>query len=123
MANELALSGELSYSDSENTETSLVVSAIAASVGTKKITRAKVSVGISSEEAVPLGECTSPGWAMFINRDSTNFITLKVATGGAVFAKLLPGEFCLLRLGSGAQAPYAIADTAASQLEYLLCQT
>lgn len=91
-------------------------------MATKQFIHAKQSIG-TSEEAIVLGENTSPGWAFFINRDSTNYVELRVATGGAKFTKLKPGEFCLLRLGSGAQAPFAIADTAACVLEYLICST
>ena len=88
----------------------------------KKFSWQKMNVG-TSEEAVALGEATAPGWAIFINRDTTNFIELRVATGGAKFAKLKAGECCLLRLGSGAQVPYAIADTAACQMEYCIINT
>ena len=91
-------------------------------MATKKFIGCKQNIG-TSEEAITLGEVTSPGWAFFINRDETNFIELRVATGGAKFAKLKPGEFAFLRLGSGAQAPYAIADTAACQLEYKIFMT
>lgn len=122
MANELTLSAGLSYADSEDTEVSLAIADLAASVATKRVIQAKQNIGIT-EEAIVIAEVTSPGWAFFINRDQTNFIELRVATSGAKFAKLKPGEFCLLRLGSGAQVPYAISDTAACQLEYLICMT
>lgn len=122
MSDEITLSASLAYEDSEGADLSLAISALLASVATKKYMRHKMNVG-TSEEAVPLGECTSPGWAIFVNRDATNFISLRVATGGAAFAKMLPGEPAMLRLGSGAQAPYAIADTGACQMEYFLIQT
>lgn len=93
-----------------------------ASISTKKFTWAKQNIA-TSEEAINLGEATAPGYAIFINRDATNYIELKVATSGAIFAKLKAGECCLLRLGSGAQVPYAIANTAACQLEYLILIT
>lgn len=123
MANEITLNASLAYSDSEGTEAALTpIVNLLATVASKRTISYKVNVGIT-EEALPLGDVTTPGWAMFINRDETNFVELRVATGGAKFAKLKPGEFALLRLGSGAQAPYAIADTAACQLECLLIQT
>lgn len=84
---------------------------------TKKETGGQVEVG-TSEEAIPMGEVTSPGWFFARNLDDTNFIELRVATAGAKFAKLGPGQACLLRLGSGATAPYAIADTAACMMRY-----
>lgn len=122
MANEITLNASVAYEDSEDSDESLGIANLLASVASKKYIKHKQNIG-TSEEAITLGEATSPGWAMFINRDETNFISLKVATGGAIFAKLKPGEFALLRLGSGAQAPYAIADTAACQLECFLIQT
>ncbi len=122
MANEITLSASLAYSDSEGTEVSLALASFIASVATKKVMRFKQAVGIT-EEAVILGECTSPGWAIFINLDETNFIELRVATSGAKFAKMKPGEPAMLRLGSGAQAPFAIADTAPCQMDVLLLMT
>lgn len=122
MADEITVSVSLAYEDSEFADEILAVSEKLATVASKKYIKAKQNIG-TSEEAIALGEVTSPGWGVFINRDLTNFINLKVATGGAIFAKLLPGEVACLRLGSGAQVPYAIADTAACQMEYMLINT
>lgn len=119
MSNELTLNATLAYSDSEGSEVPLDVADLLATVSTLKYTKAKQSIGIT-EEAINLGEVTAPGWALFINRDAANFIELRVATGGAKFAKLKAGEFAFLRLGSGAQVPFAIADTAPCQLEYFV---
>ena len=122
MANELTLNGTLAYADSEDADVSLQITDLLASVATKKFLKFKQNIGIT-EEAVTLGECTSPGWAMFLNRSETYTINLKVATSGAIFAEIKPGEFALLRLGSGAQAPFAIAITGACQMEVLLVMT
>lgn len=122
MANELTLSASMVYDDSEDTTLEAVVNDLAASVSTKRVIHAKQNIGIT-EEAIGLGDVSAPGWAVFVNRDETNFIELRVATSGAKFAKLRPGEFAFLRLGAGAQAPYAIADTAACQLEYWIAAT
>lgn len=122
MANEITLAATLSYEDSEDSSELLTLTDILASVASKKYIKHKQNIGIT-EEAITLGEVTAPGWALFINRDETNFIELRVATSGAKFAKLLPGEFALLRLGSGATAPFAIADTAACQMEFFLINT
>jgi hypothetical protein len=122
VSNELTLSASMAYEDSEGSAEDLAISQLIASVATKKFLKYKQNVGIT-EEAILLGEVTSPGWAIFVNRDLTNFVELRVATSGAKFAKLLPGEFAMLRLGSGAQAPYAIADTNACQLEYFIALT
>lgn len=122
MADEVTLDATLNYADSESADETLSVAALLASVATKKYTKAKQSIG-TSEEAINLGEVTAPGWALFVNRAIANFIELRVGSGGAKFAKLKPGEFAFLRLGSGAQVPFAISDTAASQLEYFVAMT
>ncbi len=122
MANEITLNASLAYEDSEDADVLMDVVDKLATVSVKRYVKGKQSIG-TSEEAINLGDLSAPGYALFRNRDETNFINLKVATAGAIFAKLLPGEIALLRLGSGAQAPYAIADTAACQLEYLIVNT
>lgn len=124
MANEVTVSvPSLAYADSEGANEILTLAEKQASVSSKKYIKAKQSIG-TSEEAIVLGEVTAPGWAFFINRDSTNYIELRVATSGAKFAKMLAGEPAgPFRLGSGAQVPYAIADTGACVLEYLIVNT
>lgn len=121
MASEVVLSGGITYGpDANSLAADLIVTRLVQTSAGLKLIHAMQSVGIT-EEAVVLAEVTSIGWAMFINRDATNFIELRVATGGAKFAKLRPsGGFCLCYMGSGAQVPYAIADTAACLMEYLL---
>lgn len=123
MANEVTLNASMAYADSEGADEALSIVELLATVATKKYTKFKQAIGFAAEEAIQLGEVTAPGWALFINRDATNFIELRVATSGAIFAKLLPGEFALLRLGSGSQAPTAQADTAACQLEAFIAST
>jgi hypothetical protein len=122
VANELTLSATLAYADDEGADEALQVAELLATSSGKLYVKDKQSIGIT-EEAIGLGEVTSPGWGLFINRDTVNFLELRVGTGGAKFAKLKPGECALLRLGSGAQVPYAIADTAACKLEYIIVQT
>lgn len=129
MADEITISASMSYEDSENTSAAMSVVEALFSVATKRIQRCKMNVAIT-EEAIPLGDVTAPGYAFFINRDTTNFINLKVATSGAIFAKLTPdtngdgkGGFAILRLGSGAQAPFAIADTATCQMDIFIIST
>lgn len=120
MSNELTLSGTMEYADSESADTTLQVAAKLASVSTKLYVQDKMSV-TTSEVAIPLGSVSSLGWGFFINRDPTNYIELRVGTGGTKFAKLMPGEFAFFRFGSGITAPYAIANSAACQMEYLIC--
>lgn len=121
MANEITTNLSLAFVYGDTNELLQIVAKMANSSGLK-YQKGRQSIG-TSEEAIGLGEVTTPGWFVGINRDETNFINLKVATSGAIFGKLLPGEACCVRLGSGAQAPFAIADTLACILEYLVIST
>lgn len=76
----------------------------------------------TSEEALQKGELASLGYAWFKNLDATNFVSIRAATGAGNAIKLNPGECAVFRFGSGATAPYAIADTAAVYLEYLIVE-
>ena len=120
MANEITVNASLAYADSEGTEDSLAVVNFLKTVATKLTNHHKQSIG-TTEVAINLAGLTTPGFMIAINRDATNFVELRVATGGAKFARLDPGGVALVRLGSGAQVPFAIADTAACQVEFLIC--
>ena len=124
MSQEITTNASLEYSDSEGTTMApLQATNERASVATKKILRTKQSVG-TSEEAVVLGECTSPGKFMLKNLDPTNYIEVKTGTGGVVCGKMLAGEsYGPVRLGSGMQSPYVIANTASCQMEVAVIQT
>lgn len=127
MAHELTINAAMVYADDEDTNVEMEVPNLVKTVTTKRVTRMKQNVG-TSEEAINLGDVSSPGYVFFVNRDVTNYIDLKVATGGAIFARLDPdtdgdgnGGFALLKLGSGAAVPYAIANTAACQMDIFVC--
>ena len=122
MANEIKVNAAVSYADSEGAKTLLEIVDLLASVSTKKYVQAKQNIG-TSEEAIGLGEVTSLGLGIFINRDSTNFIELRTGTGGTKFAKIAAGRLAIFWFGSGITAPFAIADTAACQMEYLIIST
>jgi len=118
VSDELTLNATLAYDDGVDEVTMQIVDRFV-TLGTLKFTKLRQSIG-TSEEALQLGEVTSPGWLFLINRDATNYVDVKVATSGAIFARLHPdtdsdgtGGFCLLYLGTGAQAPFLIANTAA----------
>lgn len=123
MSKEITLTGSITYADSESANEVLAVTNLVASIGAKIISRTKISVSFTIETAVPKDQVTTPRWAMFVNRDATNAIQLKVAASGAVFARLLAGEFALLPLGAGALTPVAIAENAACQLDCFVLQT
>lgn len=72
----------------------------------------------TSEETITTTEVGTLGWAFFQNLDTTNFVTIGPDSTGIVpFIKLLPGEYCILRLMTGITIK-AQADTAAIELLY-----
>lgn len=119
MSDEVELNASLRYDDSEGTETFLELVEGLFDVTTKKVTRLKQNVG-TTEEALLLGDVSSLGWVLVINRDATNYVNVKTGTSGTIFAKIPPGAPLLLHFGSGVTAPYVIADTAACDLDILL---
>lgn len=75
----------------------------------------------TSIEALSVGDLTTPGFMLAINRDPTNYVELFDSIGSVTpFAKLKAGEPCLVRLGC--TAPAAKANTAAINLEYLIIE-
>ena len=120
MSSELTLNVSGVYEDADGVTASLEVSNLIRTLTTKKPLKTKQTVGIA-EEALVLGDIVTRGWCILVNRDVTNYVNVKVATGGAIFAQLFPGEFCALRLGSGAQSPFVIAAVAECEIEILLC--
>lgn len=127
MANELSISGSLAYADAENTAfPALAVANAIKNVTTKGGIRLKQTV-TTTQAAVNLGGIAAPGWAIFVNREQTNTIDLKVATGGAIFAHLDAdpnqdgtGGFALLKLGSGAQVPFCVSTGGNADMDILI---
>lgn len=122
MASEFTLTALLDYADSEGTDFSLGLIEFVKSITTKKYVRGKVSVA-TSEQAIDLGVLTAPlGWALFINLDATNYVEIRSATGAANdILKVPAASAILIHFGSDVSAPYIIANTAACQVEYVIC--
>lgn len=125
MANELSFNLTIAYADSEGSSLPFQVVDYLQSVSTKKFAHNKQNIG-TSEEAILLGEVTSLGYAIFMNWDLTNYVELRIATASTKFATLkaatsstAPGFWCGF-IGSGITAPYAIANSAACQVEYCI---
>jgi hypothetical protein len=119
MAGELTINGTLAYNDGDSAD-SLDISDLSADISTNEFVHLIQSISIT-EVAINLGGLTAIGWAFFKNLDTINYIDLQVGTAGAIFAHLLPGESCgPIKLGSGAQVPYAIANLAPCKMEYLI---
>lgn len=84
---------------------------------------ARTQVLSTSEEALDLGEITTPGMCMFRNNSTTTGenISIRPATGAANMIKLLPGEEAgPFRLE--ATAPFAIAAAGTPELEYVIIE-
>src|SRR5262245_49788622 len=104
MSNELTITASLAYEDNDTSEDSLGVTGLLASVTSRKFTHVKQSIA-TTETAIDLGGVSSPRYCLIVNRDDTNYVEVKTALGGIIFAYLAPGGVCLVPLGSGAQAP------------------
>lgn len=120
MANEITASGILAYADANGVKAELLTGAVQFNATTKVIHRGSQSIA-TSDTALQLGGVGTLGYVLLVNRDTTNFVSVKTATSGTIIAKLLPnGGFCLLYVGSGVTAPAAVADTAACVLDVLV---
>lgn len=127
MASELTIGLTSQYEDAVGVTGSVPgLEQITISLATAKLQHTKQSVGFAAEEAVQLGDIVSRGLLILVNRDPTNYIEVKVATSGAIFAKLFPKgstagiNWCALHLGSGAQSPFVIANVASCEMEIFL---
>src|SRR5689334_17297298 len=125
MSNELTVNVEVDYNDQLTPDAqkgAFSIEDLLISLSTVKLLDTVISIN-TSETAIELGDISTRGMAIFVNLDTTNYIEVKVATSGAIFAKLFPKRadsstaqsglnFCIVHLGSGAQSPYAIANSA-----------
>jgi len=120
MANEITLSASLSAN-----KPAIMGSAIGRAVTTllrsmTGTTYMQDSMSVTTAAlAVPLGSVTSPHWAYFMNLDTVNYLTLFNGASGAVFLRLLAGDCAFCPLDPSC-APWAQANTAPVQMEYLI---
>jgi hypothetical protein len=119
MANEAIVNATLSYADAAGVSQQLSCLGAQFSPSSLKPSQTKQTIN-TSETTIKLGDTTAPGLFMMKNLDPVNYVDVKVAASGAVFARLDPdvnangkGSCCLVKLGSGAQAPVAVATGAA----------
>lgn len=79
------------------------------------------AIGFAAAEALSVGEITTAGYAWFHNIDSTNYVEIGYDDSGFKnLIKLKAGEQAIVRLGQ--DAPYAQADTASVDLEYVIIE-
>lgn len=69
--------------------------------------------------ALALGGVTVLGWTYFRNLSETNYVDITNGDGGDIICRLYPGEPAFLPLAPDA-APFAIANTSACEVEYLI---
>ena len=100
-------------------EASQSYSGIRVDVAGDKVTRVIQEIG-TDEEALDIGDITTPGYILIKNMDDTNFVEIRPGSGTADLIKLEAGEIALFRLALA--GPYAIADTAACDIEMLLIE-
>jgi hypothetical protein len=118
MANEVHLRVQLTFAKS-GFSVALDSLVVTANVTGSRAIHNRQTIG-TSEEAIVLGEVVpSSGYFACRNLDSTNFVSLKPASGGTVFAIIMPGECALFRWPSTVTAPYAQANTASVDIEYV----
>lgn len=123
MADEIRVNASLQYEDDELTTIALSLSEFIGDITTKLYVKHKHNVG-TSEEAMELGALSALGWCIAVNRDDTNFVEIRSATGASNdIIKIPAGAAALFHFGSNVTAPYIIADTAACQVEYLILNT
>lgn len=117
----MTINASIAYADADGTSDSLAAVNFFVTLASKLFSHFKQSVGIT-EQVIPLGGITSVGYIIAINLDPTNTVSLKTGTGGVICATLKPGGGpALIPLGSGMQAPFAIASTAPCLVEFFLC--
>lgn len=118
MANELTLSASIKFVKG-NVSVSTAKSGVQLDVAGNDFVTKTQNVG-TSEEALDLGDITTPGYVMIRNLDSTNFVSIRPATGAANLIKVPAGGIALFMCE--ASAPFVIANTAAVQIEYTMIE-
>lgn len=120
MANEISASGSLRCTNGTftyNRSTSKTINQAASGMasGVQKVG--------TTHEAIGVTDLTTPGWSQFTNLDSTNYVELGVVVSATFypFAKLLPGESWVGRLGTA--TPYAKANSAEVKMQYDILET
>ena len=116
MANELTVSCSVRFSKSGR-EADKAYGGIQIDVTGTRVVSNMQTVG-TSEEALVVGDVGTAGFMIVKNLDSTNYVTLRAASAAADLVKLKAGEVAMFRLASN--TPYALANTAPVDIEYVL---
>lgn len=121
MADELTLTALFKYVKGNNTVQPTGKLAVSVTVtGTNAISHVQ-NIG-TSQEAIVLGDVTPGGYCYIENLDATNYVSLRQATGAGNFIRLKASEHAFFRMDAAATAPFAIADTAACDVLFVLLE-
>lgn len=118
MANEITLSSMLSFLKGGRQDEFGEFGQELTMNGTDYV-RATQTIGTSAE-ALAIGDIGTCGLIAIKNKDATNYVTIRAGSGGTDLVKLKPGECFPFRLATN--TPYAIANTAPVEIEYLLLE-
>ena len=121
MANEITFSALLAFSKGGRRADFGTVGGQLTMTGTDFVLKTQ-SIG-TTEEALNIGDITTPGMMCMKNLDSSNAVTLRAASGSGTAGNCITikaGETQLFRLGS--TAPFMIASNAAVEVNYLLLE-
>lgn len=121
MSRELTCTGLLAYDDGVSDPVQLALAnPFYVNVATKITARDQQSI-LTTETVINLGGVAVLGYWMMVNRDTTNYVDVKIAAASTIIARLDPnGGFCIWKIGSGITAPVAIANTAACIIDKLI---
>lgn len=119
MADELAISARLSYAEGDISDFLEMLPANFNVTGSRYAHNTYTATTSATAIPIPAGTL---GFAIFINRDTTNYVELKTATGGVMFAKIKAGEGAMFRFPSATTAPFILANTASCTVEYMIVE-
>jgi hypothetical protein len=116
MANELTLSGSLAFAKG-SVSAALSYGPLTLTVTGTRYKESLQEIGTSAE-AIEVGDLATTGYCILVNRDPTNYVTIRNGVAGADLVKLKAGEFAIFRLAT--TTPYALANTDAVELQVLI---
>lgn len=121
MANELTVTLSLSgYKPSVMSQSkSLSVTGASFTMSGTFISDGSFLVATGSGTAIPLGAVTAPHYCVLHNLDAANYVTIRNGSGGTDVLKLQAGEWALFPFLDTA-TPWAVANTAAVNMEFLI---
>jgi len=119
MASELTINFSLSYAKGES-KINVPSKSMLVDVASQ-VRAANTQIIGTTHEALQMLDISSAGSAYFLNTDATNYVDIGVEVSSAFYGliRLMPGQFaycpCL-----ATNSPYAKANTAAINLEYII---